>query len=195
MLSKILEFAPALAFFIAYRISSDIIFATLIIVVACIISFALEYFLIKKVSRMQVFVLCAVLLFGIPTVLLKDGEIIKWKITIVNLILAVAIFVCQYIFKKNPFHYLLGQEMPLPYDIYLKFGFYWMFYFIFCAILNVIIAFYLPTLFGISPQEAESWWVDYKTFGNAILNTVFALGCILYLVRKHPEILKELNNK
>ena len=194
MLPKILDITPALAFFITYKITSDLITATAVIVGCCLIAFALQYVFWKKVSRMQVFVCAAVLLFGLPTVLLNDPHTIKWKVTVVNLIMATAILVCQHILKRNPFSYLFGQEIPLPENLWLKLGTWWMIFFVFAAMLNVIIAFFLPTLFGIDAITAESLWVDYKTFGNAILNFVFAVICILYLMKTNPEILAEVCN-
>ncbi|EFY06289.1 inner membrane-spanning protein YciB [Succinatimonas hippei] len=194
MLPKILDITPALAFFITYKITSDLITATAVIVGCCLIAFALQYVFWKKVSRMQVFVCAAVLLFGLPTVLLNDPQIIKWKVTVVNLIMATAILVCQHILKRNPFSYLFGQEIPLPENLWLKLGTWWMIFFVFAAMLNVIIAFFLPTLFGIDAITAESLWVDYKTFGNAILNFVFAVICILYLMKTNPEILAEVKD-
>ena len=194
MLPKILDIAPALAFFITYKMTSDLITATAVIVGCCLIAFALQYIFWKKVSRMQVFVCAAVLLFGLPTVLLNDPQIIKWKVTVVNLIMATAILVCQHILKRNPFSYLFGQEIPLPENLWLKLGTWWMIFFVFAAMLNVIIAFFLPTLFGIDAITAESLWVDYKTFGNAILNFVFAIICILYLMKTNPEILAEVKD-
>lgn len=192
MLPKILDIAPALAFFITYKITSDLITATAVIVGCCLVAFALQYIFWKKVSRMQVFVCAAVLLFGLPTVLLNDPQIIKWKVTVVNLIMATAILVCQHILKRNPFSYLFGQEIALPENLWLKLGTWWMIFFVFAAMLNVVIAFFLPTLFGIDAMTAESLWVDYKTFGNAILNFVFALVCIIYLMKTNPEILAEV---
>ena len=194
MLPTILDITPALAFFITYKITSDLITATAVIVGCCLIAFALQYVFWKKVSRMQVFVCAAVLLFGLPTVLLNDPQIIKWKVTVVNLIMATAILVCQHILKRNPFSYLFGQEIPLPENLWLKLGTWWMIFFVFAAMLNVIIAFFLPTLFGIDAITAESLWVDYKTFGNAILNFVFAVICILYLMKTNPEILAEVKD-
>ena len=142
MLPKILDITPALAFFITYKITSDLITATAVIVGCCLIAFALQYVFWKKVSRMQVFVCAAVLLFGLPTVLLNDPQIIKWKVTVVNLIMATAILVCQHILKRNPFSYLFGQEIPLPENLWLKLGTWWMIFFVFAAMLNVIIAFF-----------------------------------------------------
>ena len=173
MLAKILDFTPALAFFIG----------------CCLISFILQYVLYHKLSRLQIFLTAAVLLFGVPTILLNDPLIIKWKVTVVNLIFAATIFVFQHVIHRNPFSYLFGKEVPLPEHIWLKLGTSFMCYFVFAAGLNVIIAFYLPTLFGIDPKSAESLWVDYKTFGNAILNFIFSVAVILILMRRYPEVL------
>lgn len=189
MLAKILDFTPALAFFITYRLSSDLILATGVIIGCCLVSFILQYVLYHKTSRLQLFLTAAVLLFGVPTILLNDPLIIKWKVTVVNLIFAATIFVFQHVIHRNPFSYLFGKEVPLPEHIWLKLGTSFMCYFVFAAGLNVIIAFYLPTLFGIDPKSAESLWVDYKTFGNAILNFIFSVAVILILMRRYPEVL------
>lgn len=195
MLPKILEFAPALAFFAAYKLSSDLIVATAVIIGTSAAAFVLQYLLFKKVSRMQIFVTAAVIAFGLPTVLLNDPGIIKWKITAVNLLLALLIFVTQMILKRNPFAYLFGQEIKLPLSAWQTLGQLWMIYFTAAAALNVVIAFYLPDIFGITAKEAEDWWVDYKTFGNAILNFIFALLCCLYLLRSNPEVFNDLREE
>ena len=193
--AKLLELAPAVAFFVSYKLTSDLIMATAVIVASCLAAALLQYILTRVISRMQIFVTAAVILFGLPTVLLNDPEIIKWKVTCVNGILALAIGICQYGFKKNPFAYLFGREVPLPDFIWHKLGLWWMIFFVFAGMLNVVIAFYLPTLFGIDIKSAEALWVDYKTFGNAILNFIFAIGSIGYLMKKHPEAMASLKKE
>lgn len=188
MLPKILDFAPAVAFFITYRVTNDLVFATGVIIACCLSSFILQYILWRKASRMQVFLTCAVLLFGLPTILLNDPQIIKLKVTVVNALLAIAILFCQYVLKKNPFSYLFGKEFPIPEHIWGKLGTSFAFYFIFIACLNMVIAFYLPTLFGIDEKHAESLWVDYKSFGNIILNCTFSLLLILFFYKRYPEM-------
>lgn len=198
MLAKILDFLPAIAFFVTYRATGDLILATGVIIVCCLLSFGLQYFLWHKTSRIQIFLTVAVLAFGLPTIFLDNPEIIKWKVTVVNLILAALLGVSQFVLKRNPLSYMLGQELPLPDFVWLKIGTSFMFYFIAAAALNVVIAFYLPDLFGIDAKTAESLWVDYKTFGNAILNSVFAIGCIMYLYSRYPQVrqaLVEMDNK
>lgn len=196
MLIKILQFLPVIIFFVSYKTTSDLILATSLIIGSVLVCSALEYLVTKTISRMQIFMIAAVLVFGIPTVLLKDPNFIKLKISIVNLLLALAIFVFQVILKKNPFAYLLKKDLPIPDSAYALLSKMWMIFFVFAAGLNIIIAFYLPELFGVSQLSAENLWVDYKTFGNAILNVVFTLFCGLIIYKKYPEALNDkLNNK
>ena len=187
MLAKILDFAPAIAFFVTYRWSEDLVLATSVIIACCLLSFTLQYLLWRKASRMQVFLTIAVLLFGLPTILLKDPAIIMWKPSIVNWILAITIFVCQFILRRNPFAYLFGKEMPIPEHIWFKLGSYFMVYFVFAGLLNMVIAFHLPQIFNIDAKTAESYWVDYKTFGSTIINVTFTLFVFLVIMRRHPE--------
>lgn len=191
---KLISLLPVIAFFIVYKSTGDLILATGVIVAGCVLTTILEFALKRTISRMQIFMVVAVLVFGIPTVLLKDPTIIKWKVTAVNLIFASLIFIFQYLLKKNPLGFLFGRELKIPDDCWTFLASSWMIFFIFAAALNVVIAFYLPSIFGISESEAESLWVDYKTFGNAILNLIFAIISMLLLVKKHPGLLDELKH-
>lgn len=194
MLVKIIEFLPVIIFFVSYKMTSNLILATTLIVGSCVVATIAEAIITKKLSRMQVFLVFAVLIFGVPTILLKDPSIIKWKVTVVNMILASAIFFFQFILKKNPFALLLGKELPLPDKAFATLSVYWMVFFFFSGMLNIVIAFYLPDLFGITKEYAEELWVDYKTFGNSIINVIFALFTVFVLIKKYPELLKNDNN-
>lgn len=194
MLVKIIEFLPVIIFFVSYKMTSNLILATTLIVGSCVVATIAEAIITKKLSRIQVFLVFAVLIFGVPTILLKDPSIIKWKVTVVNMILASAIFFFQFILKKNPFALLLGKELPLPDKAFATLSVYWMVFFFFSGMLNIVIAFYLPDLFGITKEYAEELWVDYKTFGNSIINVFFALFTVFVLIKKYPELLKSDNN-
>lgn len=194
MLVKIIEFLPVIIFFVSYKMTSNLILATTLIVGSCVVATIAEAIITKKLSRMQVFLVFAVLIFGVPTILLKDPSIIKWKVTVVNMILATAIFFFQFILKKNPFALLLGKELPLPDKAFATLSVYWMVFFFFSGMLNIVIAFCLPDLFGITKEYAEELWVDYKTFGNSIINVIFALFTGFVLIKKYPELLKNDNN-
>ena len=189
---KVLQFLPVILWFVTYKMTSNLILATAVIVGACLVTTAIEYFMTKQLSRMQIFLVAAILIFGLPTVLLNDPAIIKWKVTVVNFLFAATIFVFQFILKKNPFAFLFEKELPLPEEAYNTLSLWWMVFFVLAGLINIVIAFYLPALIGVTETEAEAIWVDYKTFGNAILNGVFALICGFVLLKKYPEIMKNL---
>ena len=195
MFLKVLEFLPVIIFFICYKVSQNLILATSCIIVACLICSLINYLVTKSISRLQIFLIFAILIFGVPTILLKDPSIIKWKVTVVNALFAITIFVFQYILKKNPFSFILKKELPLPDKAFATLGTMWMVFFVLAGALNVVIAFYLPDLIGVTKSEAESLWVDYKTFGNPILNTIYALISGGVIIKKYPEILKDNNNQ
>ncbi len=192
---RVIEFLPAIAFFATYKVTSDLVLATIVVVCSCLLAAALEYAVTRTVSRIQIFTLALVLLFGLPTILLGDPSIIKWKVTVSNLVLAAAIFVFQYLLRKNPFSYLFGREIPLPDGAWRFFGAGWMWFFIFGAALNLVLAFCLPSIFGISPERAEGIWVTYKSFGNGILNALFAIVLVLVICRRDPSVLAALSDK
>ena len=64
-----------------------------------------------------------------------------------------------------------------------------MVYFVFAGLLNMVIAFHLPQIFNIDAKTAESYWVDYKTFGSTIINVTFTLFVFMVIMRRHPEAL------
>jgi len=195
MFLKVLQLLPVAIFFISYKMTANLILATTLIVASCLITTLLEFFITRKISRMQVILVAALLIFGLPTILLKDPIIIKWKVTVVNMALTLTIFVTQFILKKNPFAYILEKELPLPAAAFGTLGLMWMIFFFFSGLLNVVIAFYLPDLFGVTQECAEELWVDYKTFGNAIINGVFAIISMSVLFFKYPEIAVQLSEK
>lgn len=192
MLGKVLDFLPALAFFVTYYTTYDLIIATAVIMVCTVCTSTYQYITKRKLSRLQVFLLVAILAFGIPTFLLKDPEIIKMKPTVVCVIFATVIGFSQYILKRNPIGYLISPYLPAPSFIWLKVGNFFVVYFILCALLNLVIAYYLPTLFGVDVKYAEAMWVNYKTFGSTILNVVVSGGFICYLYYRYPEFRQAL---
>lgn len=193
MLSKIFEISPAVAFLATYLVTRDLIITTIAIMITTVIAFSLQLLIYKKATRIQTVVAVAVILFGLPTVLLNDPQIIKWKATVVSLLIALTIAVCQFVLKRNPFAFVFGKEIPLPSEIWLKLSLMWMVYFVINALINMVVAFHLPDIFNVSEQEAELLWVNFKSYGNGILNMAFALISGFYVYKKNPQAFAELS--
>ena len=167
----LLNILPAICFFLTYKLAGgNLIWATGAIVISSVICFALNYMLYRTISRFQVVLLAVLLLFALPTIWLNDTNIIKLKVSIINIALALIILALQFIFKKNIVEAVSGVKTPIPTNIWQKATVAVASYLILCAGLNYILAFKLPDLFSsFSAQEAEDLWVAYKTYGNGIV--------------------------
>ena len=74
----LLEYAPIILFFVAYKLQ-DIYFATGVAIVASVIAIVYAWFSTKRVSTMQWLSLGIIVIFGGATLLLHDETFIKWK--------------------------------------------------------------------------------------------------------------------
>ncbi len=171
-----LNILPAVCFYLTYKLSGgDLIYATAAILISSIISFLGCLFLYKKITRFQIIFILLLVVFAVPTIVIKDPDIIKWKVSVVNTFFALAILVCQYGFKKNIVDTVFDARLPLPQKLITKFTWVIVGYFIACALLNYIIAFKLPSFTGFDFKQAEDIWVNYKTWGNGLFNFVFMI--------------------
>ena len=193
----LLNILPAICFFLTYKLAGgNLIWATGAIVISSVICFALNYVLYRAISRFQVVLLAVLLLFALPTIWLNDTNIIKLKVSVINIALALIILALQFIFKKNIVEAVSGVKTPIPTNLWQKATIAVAGYLILCAGLNYILAFKLPDLFSsFSAQEAEDLWVAYKSYGNGILNFIFVLLISFWMTSKlSPEQKAELEN-
>lgn len=178
-----LNIFPAICFFATYKLAAEnsLIYATIAIVISSIIAFALSLILYRKLSRMQIIIFIILLLFALPTIYFNDPSIIKWKVSVVNIVMALAIGSCQFIFKTNVAKALTGITNPVPNEIWQQLTIAAIVFLFSCAGLNYLLAFELPNLFSsVTPEQAENIWVNYKTYGNGILNFIFIIFAFKY---------------
>lgn len=182
-----LNIFPAICFFATYKLCTEnsLVYATIAIVVSSIIAFALSFALYKSVTRMQVVIFIILLIFALPTIYFNDPAIIKWKVSMVNIVMALALGACQFVFKTDVARALTGIHNPIPMHLWKNLTISAMSFLFGCAILNYILAFCLPSIHNsISAEEAENIWVNYKTYGNGILNFIFILFAFKYTYSK-----------
>lgn len=202
------DFLPVVLFFIAYKFFGDlppvvidwanqipgvslqqdnhkhaIIFATLVIIIATIIQNIVHWLMYKRLEKMHLISLVILLIFGSMTVVSRDPDFIKWKVTIFNWIFAAVILGSLYIGEKTLIERMMSHAIRVPKDIWKKLTFIWGAFFIFVGILNYIVAFYFA---GIDDKN----WVNFKLFGILGLTFVFMIAQGIYLA-KHAEPLDE----
>jgi intracellular septation protein len=165
----ILDFFPILLFFGAFKVY-DIYTATGVLMAATVLQMAIIWFREKKLLPMQKATLVLILLFGSLTLALHDDRFIKWKPTVLYGVMAIALAVAVWGFKKNFLKMLLGAQLELPTPIWARLNVAWIIYCVFMAAINGYVAAYFST----------DAWVNFKLWGYAF-PIVFLLAQGLYI--------------
>ena len=117
-----------------------------------------------------------VFVFGGLTIYLQDDTFLKWKVTIINLLFAIALVVSNYVFKKNIIKQFLAEALTLPENIWARLNLAWACFFAAIAVLNWYVAFNFDL----------DTWVNFKVFGLTGLMLVFSVISILSLYKYMP---------
>ncbi len=161
---------PVLLFFAAYKMY-DIFVATGVAIAASAVQLVAFWIKHRRFETMHVVTLCALVVFGGMTIVLRDPVFIKWKTTIVNWIFAAIILYSQVFTKRTALEVLLGSKLHLPAPAWRSMNRNWGLFFAFVGLLNIYVAFY----YGLDLDEArrEEIWVNFKVFGVIGLTMVF----------------------
>ena len=169
----LIDFLPVMAFFVAYLLA-DIYVATAVLIVAVLIQTAVSYIRHRKVSPMLLISAALVLLFGGLTLWLRDSTFIKWKPTIVNLLLAAGFGISHFMRGPTIVQRMIGENMQLEDVDWRRLNLMWVGFFLFSATANLYVAY----------NFAEATWVKFKLFGLLGLTLLFVLLQGLWLSRR-----------
>ena len=167
----LLDFLPIAIFFVVYKMTGNIILATTILIPATIIQVGFTWFKNKTVEKMHLVSLALVILLGGATVLMGDGNFIKWKPTIVNGLFAIVFFGSQFIGDKNIIQRMMGDKLELPFKVWRTLNLAWVVFFIVSGLANIYVA----------SSYSEETWVDFKLFGLLGMTLVFIILQGIYL--------------
>lgn len=170
-MKQLLDFIPLIIFFVAYK-AADIYTATGALMAASLLQIIVVRLLYKKVERNQLITLGLVLVFGTMTLVFHNESFIKWKVTVLYAAFALALWFSQFVSKKPLMKRFLGETLELPDHVWGKVNFSWGLFFLIVGLINIYIAFYLPT----------EIWVDFKVFGvlGLMLACTAATGAYIY---------------
>ncbi|QCG47017.1 septation protein A [Aeromonas schubertii] len=174
-MKQFIEFIPLIVFFAIYKLY-DIYYATGALVVVTGLQLLYGWLKYRKVEKMQLFTFVLVAFFGSLTLIFHDDTFIKWKVTVINALFALALQIGRYGFGKNLLKQMLGKELSAPDPVWDRLNLGWVTFFALCGLLNLYIAFNLP-------QEV---WVNFKVFGLLGLTLISTLLSGLYLYRHLP---------
>lgn len=167
----LLDFAPIVAFFIAYRLGG-IYSATAVLMVATALQMAVIYLWDRRLQVLHKITLALILVFGTLTLVLHDERFIKWKPTVLYGALALVLAAALWGWQRNVLQLLLGSQLPLPAPVWHRLTLAWIGYCVFMAALNGIVAAYFST----------DVWVDFKLWGY-VFPLAFLIGQGIYVAR------------
>lgn len=186
-MKQFLDFLPLIVFFTFYKLY-DIYTATSALIAASAIVLIYGWVRYRKVEKIALITFILVAVFGGLTIILRNDEFIKWKVTVIYALFASALLVSQWVMKKTLIQHMLGKEITLSPSVWAKLNIAWAVFFILCGVANIYIAFWL----------SQSLWVNFKVFGLTALTLIFTLLSGIYIYRHvpgeekaHPEEDKE----
>ncbi len=115
---------------------------------------------------------CLLILGGISLICKKE-IFIKWKLTAVYWILAIAFLITQIFGKKSIIEKLNNNIIELPKKIWDLLGVLWILFFILMGILNLYVVYYFDT----------NTWVNFKLFGTLGLMILFVLLQAIFIYK------------
>lgn len=179
-MKQILDFLPLIVFFAFYKLY-DIYVASGALIVATALTLVFTWIKYRKVEKMTLFTFLMVLVFGTLTLVFQNDLFIKWKVTVIYTLFAMALLISQVVLKKPLLQRMLGKELKLPDRVWSSLNIAWAVFFLACSLANIYVAFWLP----------QNVWVNFKVFGLTVLTLVFTLISGVYIYRHMSEELKK----
>ncbi|EOY5051643.1 septation protein A [Serratia marcescens] len=175
-MKQFLDFLPLIVFFAFYKLY-DIYVASGALIVATALALVFTWVKYRKVEKMTLITFLMVLVFGTLTLVFHNDLFIKWKVTVIYALFALALLISQWGLKKPLVQRMLGKELTLPDKVWSNLNLAWAVFFLACGLANIYVAFWLP----------QSVWVNFKVFGLTVLTLVFTLLSGIYIYRHMPE--------
>ena len=165
----LIDFFPILLFVGAYKLY-DIYVATGVLMAATVVQMALIYAIDRKLTTMHKITLLLILVFGSLTLVLQNELFIKWKPTVLYIVIAIGLSIALWTAKKNFLKLMLGSQLDLPDPVWMRLNVVWIAYCLFMAVINGYVAAYFST----------DAWVNFKLWGYAF-PVAFIIGQGLYI--------------
>lgn len=172
-MNQLFDFLP-IALFVAVFFLSDIFYATAALMIGVGLQVVVYKALQKPISRELQITFWVSMLFGGLTLAFRNETFIQWKPTIVNWLFCVSLLGSHFIGKRNLLQRLLGHQLSLTDEIWVKLNLGWSLGFFIAGALNLVVA------YGFSME----FWVSYKLIGGFALTLLYIVLTVAYLARK-----------
>jgi intracellular septation protein len=177
-MQALLEFAPLVAFFVAYRVWG-LYTATAVLMASMAVLLLIDFLRLRRIPPMHMLSAVLVFAFGAATLLLHDLRFIQWKPTVFFWLASVAFLISQWVGKQTLTQRLLtaalgGEEVRVADSTWKRLNLLWVAFYLLLGGLNLLVAFHL----------SEHAWVMFKVIGLPALNLVFVGAQVAWLVRR-----------
>ena len=176
-MQALLEFAPLVAFFVAYRVGG-LYTATAVLMGAMAILLIVDYIRLRRIPAMHTLSAVLVFLFGTATLVLHDLRFIQWKPTVFFWLASLAFLGSQWIGRQTLTQRLLsaplGDEIRVADSTWKRLNLLWVAFYALLGGLNLLVAF----------NFSEQLWVNFKVVGLPVVNFIFVGAQIAWLVRR-----------
>lgn len=176
-MQALLEFAPLLAFIIAYYVGG-LYTATAVLMVAMAVLLAVDYLLHRRISPMHGLSAILVFVLGAATLLFHDKHFIQIKPTALFWLAGIAFLGSFWIGERTLTERLMSaamqDQLQVPKSAWRKLNGVWVVFYGVLGGLNLVLAYY----------ASERVWVNFKVFGLTILTLVFVGAQVLWLTRQ-----------
>ena len=165
----IADFGPLVIFFTIYLGNdNNLKLAIPPFIIATFIALAVMYFLEKKIAVVPAISGILIGLFGGLTLYFDNKVFFYMKPTIINLLFASVLFFSPYMTKKNLLKIFFQNKLNLKSEGWKILNYYWIYFFLFIAILNEIVW----------RTQSELFWVNFKVWGLIPLTILFTASTI-----------------
>ena len=171
--SRIIEAVP---FFAAHGFTDPLYPATLLFMVAMLISLALSALLLHKVAIMPVVTAVIVVIFGGLTFYFHDTTFAKMKPTVINGLFG-AVLLGGLWYRQSLLRYVFGDVYKLRAEGWSILTLRWGIFFFVLAILNEVVWRVL----------GDGAWANYKTFVTPVITVLFTFSQLSVLTKYAPD--------
>jgi len=177
------DFLPVVAFLVAYKIGG-IYMATGTLMIAMVALCAITWIRIRKVGGLLLTGTAIALVAGTLTLVLRNPDFIKWKLSLLDGAFAIAFLVAPYISGKTLVERVMGNNIALEHSQWRTLNAMWVAFFLFVAVLNIYVMYHY----------SEAAWVNFKAYGTIGLTLVFVIIQAVWMANKLPKETAEVQS-
>jgi intracellular septation protein len=152
---------------------APVLLATVVVIVATLLQITVLLLMRRKVDTMLWVTFALIAVLGGLTVWFHSPTFIKWKPSVLDWAMALALWLSQSIFKKNLLQALVGDQLALPKPVWQRLNLAWIAFFVLMGVANLYVAYTYST----------SVWATFKVFGLTGLMLLFMLAQGFYIAR------------